>query len=293
MKILVTGANGQVGQSLVKQLNNEADITFLALDKENLDITNKDAVEKMVQEFSPDVIVNTAAYTAVDKAESEPEIADLVNHLGPYNLAVAANKLDATLVHISTDYVFSGEATKPYDEKDTTDPESVYGKSKLAGEIAIANACPRHVILRTAWVFGEHGNNFVKTMLRLAKTRDCLGVVDDQLGGPTYAGDIAKALIVIAKKVASDEATLFGTYHYSGLPHVSWYEFATDIFEQAYQQELLARIPTVNAISTSEFPTPAKRPSNSCLSTSLVGNKFNLQASDWKQALKDLTAYVD
>ncbi|MEZ8101223.1 dTDP-4-dehydrorhamnose reductase [Vibrio bivalvicida] len=293
MKILVTGSNGQVGQSLVKQLNNEANINFLALDKKNLDITDKDAVEKVVQEFSPDVIVNTAAYTAVDKAESEPEIADLVNHLGPYNLAAAANKLDATLVHISTDYVFSGEAKKPYDEKDTTAPESVYGKSKLAGEIAIANACPRHVILRTAWVFGEHGNNFVKTMLRLAKTRDCLGVVDDQLGGPTYAGDIAKALVVIAKKVASDEATLFGTYHYSGLPHVSWFDFATDIFEQAYQQELLARIPTVNAISTSEFPTPAKRPSNSCLSTSLVGNKFSLQASDWKQALKDLTAYVE
>lgn len=293
MKILVTGSNGQVGQALVKQLNNEANITFLALDKKNLDITDKDAVEKVMNEFSPDVIVNTAAYTAVDKAESESQVADLINHIGPYNLAVAANKLDATLIHISTDYVFSGETTKPYDEKDTTDPKSIYGKSKLAGEVAIANACPRHVILRTAWVFGEHGNNFVKTMLRLAKTRDCLGVVDDQLGGPTYAGDIAKALIVIAKRVVSNETTLFGTYHYSGLPYVSWFEFATDIFEQAYQQELLDRIPTVNAVSTSEYPTPAKRPANSCLSTSLVGNKFNLQASDWKQALKDLTAYVE
>ncbi|MDC5703124.1 dTDP-4-dehydrorhamnose reductase [Vibrio europaeus] len=293
MKILVTGSNGQVGQSLVKQLNNEADITFLALDKENLDITNKEAVEKVVQEFSPDVIVNTAAYTAVDKAESEPEIADLINHIGPYNLAIAANIYDATLIHISTDYVFSGESMRPYDEKDTTAPRSIYGKSKLAGEAAIANACPHHIILRTAWVFGEYGNNFVKTMLRLAKTRDCLGVVDDQLGGPTYAGDIAKALIVIAKKVVSNEPTWFGTYHYSGLPHVSWCEFATDIFKQAYQQELIARIPTVDAISTDEFPTPARRPANSCLNTSLVENKFNLQASDWKQALKDLTAYVE
>lgn len=293
MKILVTGSNGQVGQALVKQLKGEANICYLAVDKESLDITNKSHVKAFVAKFSPDVIINAAAYTAVDKAESEPEQADLINHIGPLNLATAANDIGAVLIHISTDYVFSGDSLNPYNESEATSPQSVYGKTKLAGEVAIQKICTKHIILRTAWVFGEFGNNFVKTMLRLANERNSLNIVDDQYGGPTYAGDIANALITIAKKVITTNSNIYGTYHYSGLPHVSWFEFANSIFKQAEQQSILSKIPDVNGIPTSDFPTPAKRPKNSRLNTSLIQKNFNLSASDWQKALFNLSLYID
>ncbi|MBB1272807.1 dTDP-4-dehydrorhamnose reductase [Psychromonas sp. SR45-3] len=293
MRILITGKKGQVGKCLVEQLNRLPEITFLALDRAELDITNEVQVNRVVGEFKPNVIINAAAYTAVDKAESEINLAYAVNRDGPKFLAEAAERNSALILHISTDYVFSGNKKGTYSEADTTALQGVYGASKLAGEQAVINACSRHIILRTAWVFGEHGNNFVKTMLRLAQTRDVLGVVGDQFGGPTYAGDIASALIVMAKAIFDGENDKFGIYHFSGLPHVSWSEFAHSIFEKAVEQGVLKSSPTVNAISTAEYPTPAKRPVNSKLATTLIKDQFGIDASDWKAALQNIKAYTN
>ncbi len=192
-KFLITGAKGQVGHCLTEQLTGKADI--LAVDRDELDITDRDAVFNVVKTFKPDVIINAAAHTAVDRAESEVELSEAINVKGPQYLAEAANEIGAVILHISTDYVFEGTGTGEYKEGDQTNPQGVYGRTKLEGEIVVQQANSRSIILRPAWVFGEHGHNFVKTMLRLAKDRDSLGIVGDQFGGPTYAGDIAKALI--------------------------------------------------------------------------------------------------
>lgn len=290
MKVLVTGCNGQVGRCLVEKLAQKS-ITTLAVDRAQLDITDKASVISVVKKFQPDVIINAAAYTAVDKAESESDLSYLINRDGPRYLAQAAAEVGAAMLHISTDYVFSGDVLGEYKETDETDPQGVYGASKLAGERAVQEECPRHIIIRTAWVFGEHGNNFVKTMLRLGVQKDELSVVADQFGGPTYAGDIAAALIKIAEKIASGEAVEFGVYHYSGLPHVSWFDFASKIFEVAGGKGLLETIPKLSPIMTDMYPTPAKRPANSRLSTSKIEEQFKVRASDWLEALNNLDKY--
>lgn len=290
MKILITGKNGQVGNCLVSQLSNMAEINFLALGREELDITNAEQVSKIVNEYKPSVIINAAAYTAVDKAESEVELANAINNLGPKNLAKAAAQVNAAIIHISTDYVFAGNKKGLYTEADEVNPQGVYGQTKLAGEQSVAQECNAHIILRTAWVFSEFGNNFVKTMLRLAQTRDTLGVVGDQFGGPTYAGDIAKAIISIAQQLEQG-STKSGIYNYSGYPHVSWQEFAKEIFAKALLQQEIETSVTVNAISTSEYPTPAKRPANSKLDCSKVTTDFSIQPSEWKAALNNIQKY--
>ena len=290
MKVLVTGCNGQVGHCLVEQLGQKS-ITTLAVDRAQLDITDKAFVISVVKNFQPDVIINAAAHTAVDKAESESDLSYLINRDGPRYLAQAAAKVGAAMLHISTDYVFSGDALGEYKETDETAPQGVYGASKLAGEHAVQEECPRHVIMRTAWVFGEHGNNFVKTMLRLGEQRDELSIVADQLGGPTYAGDIAAALIKIAEKIVSGEHIDFGVYHFSGLPHVSWFEFADAIFDIAIEKQILTRKPTLSPITTDKYPTPAKRPVNSKLSTTKITQNIGISASDWKKALNNLKQY--
>ncbi|MCL1090116.1 dTDP-4-dehydrorhamnose reductase [Shewanella profunda] len=291
MKILVTGSNGQVGSSLVKQLNQMPDVEFLAVDREQLDITDGAAVAKLVNEFKPDAIINAAAHTAVDKAEQEVELSYAINRDGPLLLAQAANTVGAAMLHISTDYVFAGDKDGEYLETDATDPQGIYGQSKLAGELAVAVACPRHIILRTAWVFCETGNNFVKTMLRLAQSRDELGVVCDQFGGPTYAGDIANALIVMAKAISKGNQS-FGIYHYSGLPHVNWHQFACEIFSQAKSQGLLNKEMSVNALTSDQYPTPAKRPINSKLNCNKIQDYFGIQSSDWRAALIRIKEYL-
>lgn len=290
MKVLITGKNGQVGSCLVSQLTDIPSIDFLALGREELDITNDDQVNEVVNKYQPTVIINAAAYTAVDKAESEVELANAINNIGPKNLAKAASSVNAVILHISTDYVFAGNKHGLYTENDEVNPQGVYGQTKLAGEQSVAQECAEHIILRTAWVFSEYGNNFVKTMLRLAQTRDTLGVVSDQYGGPTYAGDIAKALINIAQQLQQG-ATKFGVYNYSGYPHVSWQEFATEIFAKALSQQVIETPVTVNAISTSEYPTPAKRPANSKLDCSKITTNFSVQPSDWKTALNPIQQY--
>ncbi|MCU8069524.1 dTDP-4-dehydrorhamnose reductase [Shewanella sp. SM32] len=291
MKILVTGSNGQVGSCLVKQLSQMPEIEFLAVDRTQLDITDAAAVAKLVNDFKPHAIINAAAHTAVDKAEQEVELSYAINRDGPQWLAEAANSVGAVMLHISTDYVFAGDKQGEYLETDAIDPQGVYGKSKLAGELAVAAACPRHIILRTAWVFCETGNNFVKTMLRLAQSRDELGVVADQFGGPTYAGDIANALIVMAKAVSEGNQS-FGIYHYAGLPHVSWHQFASNIFNKANEQGILNKVIRVNAIASDQYPTPAKRPANSKLDCRKIEQSFGIQPSDWQAALKNLKGFL-
>ncbi|MEZ9480623.1 dTDP-4-dehydrorhamnose reductase [Vibrio splendidus] len=293
MRVLITGCHGQVGSSLTEQLANHKNTEVLALDREHLDITNQDEVYSAVSEFQPMIIINAAAHTAVDKAEDEVDLSYAINRDGPKYLAQAAQSVGAAMLHISTDYVFEGNKADEYVETDATNPQGVYGESKLAGEIAVAQACEKHVILRTAWVFGENGNNFVKTMLRLGENRDSLSIVGDQFGGPTYAGDIASALITIAKRISQGDTVEFGVYHYSGLPHVSWFDFADVIFDVAVEQSVLVKKPNLTSITTDQYPTPAKRPSNSRLSTEKITLGFSVEASDWKAALKNIQAYTE
>lgn len=289
-KFLITGAKGQVGHCLTTQLTGKAEI--LAVDRDELDITDRNAVFNVVKTFKPDVIINAAAHTAVDRAESEVELSEAINVKGPQYLAEAANEIGAVILHISTDYVFEGTGTGEYKEDNQTNPQGVYGRTKLEGEIAVQQANSRSIILRTAWVFGEHGHNFVKTMLHLAKDRDSLGIVGDQFGGPTYAGDIAKALIEIANQILAGKENAFGVYHFTGKPYVSWYEFAKAIFAEAELQNILEKSPLVNSIATSDYPTPAKRPANSRLDLTKIKQTFGIEPSDWQKALKNIKAYA-
>ena len=292
MRVLITGCNGQVGYCLREILSTTENLALLAVDREELDITNQEAVNVMVHTFRPSIIINAAAHTAVDKAEEEVGLSYAINCDGPKFLAEAAQEVGATIFHISTDYVFDGNKDCEYVESDETNPQGVYGASKLAGEIAVAEACDKHVILRTAWVFGEHGNNFVKTMLRLAASRGELSIVGDQFGGPTYAGDIAKTLVEIAKYISDNESIEYGVYHYSGLPHVSWYEFADAIFDVASAANIVNK-PILSSITTTQYPTLAKRPGNSKLSTKKISEAFDIEASNWIEALKNIKAYTE
>ncbi|MDG3086925.1 dTDP-4-dehydrorhamnose reductase [Vibrio hannami] len=289
MRVLVTGSYGQVGHCLVNQLAGKAEV--LAVDKEQLDITDQAAVYTIVADFEPDYIINAAAHTAVDKAEQEVDLSFAINREGPKYLAEAAESCGAVMLHISTDYVFEGNGLEPYSECDMTCPQGVYGKSKLAGELAVADACDRHLILRTAWVFGEHGSNFVKTMLRLAQTRNELNIVGDQIGGPTYAGDIAATLIKMIESVEGGVEITWGVYHYSGMPYVSWYEFAQKIFDTAQRQGVVDEKPTLSSIPTSAYPTPAKRPENSRMNCNKIQTHFGIKPSDWITALDNIQAY--
>ncbi|WP_417870517.1 dTDP-4-dehydrorhamnose reductase [Vibrio furnissii] len=293
MRVLITGGRGQVGYCLTKQLSECGSNTVLSLDKKDLDITNQNAVIATVQEFKPTIIINAAAHTAVDKAEEEIELSYAINRDGPKFLAEAAQEVGAAILHISTDYVFEGTKDGEYLETDMTNPQGVYGASKLAGEEAVMSACEKHIILRTAWVFGEHGNNFVKTILRLGSERNELSIVADQYGGPTYAGDIAKVLVKISNRLSKDEPVEFGLYHYSGLPHVNWCQFADAIFDSAVRQGVLTKKPNLKSILSDQYPTPAKRPGNSRMSTKKITDAFDLKASDWKLALTNIKAYTE
>jgi len=291
-KIMITGAYGQVGFCLTQQAQaNGWDV--LAIDRDKLDITHPQVVNALVKEFQPNVIINAAAHTAVDKAETEINASYVINRDGPKYLAEAAASVGAVILHISTDYVFAGDKDGIYTESDPVAPQGVYGASKLAGEQEVATANDKHIILRTAWVFGEHGNNFVKTMLRLGSQRDQLGIVADQFGGPTYAGDIAVALLVIAEKaVAAPTTVSWGIYHFSGEPHVNWHRFAQAIFDKAVEQQLLDKSPHLNALTTADYPTLAKRPANSRLDCRKIFNEFGIQPSDWHKALENIAAYA-
>ena len=275
--ILVTGSKGQLGSELKDLQQNYANNNFYFTDSQDLDITNHFLVEKYILENKITVIINCAAYTAVDKAESEYEINDAINHLAVKNFAEIAKKNTIKLVHISTDYVFDGTSFTPYIESDKTNPQSVYGKTKLDGEEAMLQINPENsVIIRTSWVYSSYGNNFVKTMLRLGTERDELGVIFDQIGTPTYAKDLAKAILEIIPKIDTNNVEV---YHFSNEGVCSWYDFAKAIFE-------INKIDVkVNPIETSQYPTPAKRPSYSLLNKSKIKNKFNLEVPYWRDSL--------
>lgn len=283
MRVLITGARGQVGHELLRL----APEGFQAhgLGSTALDIASAAEVSRVVEAYRPQLIINAAAYTAVDKAESEVERAFAVNRDGVANLAIAAERLGIPLLHISTDYVFAGDGSLPYREDDPTGPTGVYGASKLAGEQALAANCSRHIVLRTSWVFGSHGNNFVKTMLRLGREREELGVVADQHGCPTSAASIARALWALAVQYRDGGALQWGLYHFSGSPACSWHEFATAIFQQAHELGILERIPLVRAIATKDYPTPARRPAWSVMDCSKLRLAHDIHQSDWREEL--------
>lgn len=283
MRVLITGAGGQVGHELLRRI--PADIEAIGLTSAELDISNTAQVAETVARLQPGLIINAAAYTAVDRAENEPERAHAVNAEGVAHLAAAATAAGVPLLHLSTDYVFPGDACAPYREDDATGPLGVYGASKLAGEQAAAT-CPRHIVLRTSWVFASHGNNFVKTMLRIGAQREALGVVADQYGGPTPAASIAGTLWQIAQKWQAEGELPWGIYHYSGAPACSWHAFAVEIFRQAVELDLLAKVPQVNAITTADYPTPARRPTWSVLDCGKIKQALGIAQPDWQAALE-------
>lgn len=289
-KVLITGAKGQVGAELVQ--TTPAGFTVIALDSKQLDITNLVQVKTVVTKHQPDLIINAAAYTAVDKAESDIEQAYAVNKKGVEWLARAAEEADIPLFHISTDYVFDGQASQPYKETDSVNPKSVYGASKLAGEQVLAKILSKHIILRTSWVFGIVGNNFVKTMLRLGKERDELSVVSDQYGCPTSASSIANILWLLVAKYIQEKSLPWGIYHFSNSPACTWHEFACEVFEQAVKTGTLNKAPLVKAITTADYPTPAKRPAWSVLSSRRVENLLGVKGTLWKTELKPLLQLI-
>ena len=284
MRILLTGCAGQLGRELKRSLTCLGDV--IACDRQEFDLADPDALRKAVREAAPTVIVNTAAHTAVDKAESEPELAMAINAIAPGVLAEEARRLGALLIHYSTDYVFDGTKPAPYTEDDSPAPLSVYGRSKREGELAIAATGARHLILRTSWVYGLHGANFMKTMLRLGKERDELRVVGDQVGAPTWSRHLADATaLIVARRDAPQ-----GLYHLAAAGETSWHGYAEAIFAEARRAGLLNKSPVVHRITSADYPLPAARPANSRLDCSRFRRDFDLTLPDWRTGLIDCLA---
>jgi dTDP-4-dehydrorhamnose reductase len=282
MKILILGTNGQLGIELQQAFSGYGNIT--ALGRDRCDLSQPDQLRKAVAESAPDIILNAAAYTAVDRAESEPELAMRVNREAPGVLAEEAKKRGALLVHYSTDYVFNGTKPSPWVEDDPTGPLNVYGATKLAGEQNIATAGSRYLIFRTSWVVSPHGNNFVKTMLLLGRERDHLRIVNDQTGAPTSAAAIARATRQVLEKPWED--SFAGIYHMTCAGQTTWCGFAQAIFERAKAEEN-KKWPAVTGIPSEEYPTPAKRPGNSALSNAKLHSRFKVQLPAWETALEE------
>lgn len=286
MKILLAGGSGQLAQELQPILLSSGEV--IALDRTRLDLSQPESIRQAMAEIQPDLVVNSGAYTAVDKAESEPELAHAVNGIAPGIFAEECEKQGASLIHFSTDYVFDGSHGSAYLETDSTNPLGTYGQSKLAGEAAIRKAGNRHIIIRTAWVYGNGGKgNFVKTMLRLGKEREEIRVVADQIGSPTWTGDLAEALSQIIPQIQPKN---FGTYQYTNSGVCSWYDFAIAIFEEAAQLGFPLKVQRVIPITTSEYPTPAKRPAFSVLSTVKISALLGTYPPHWRQGLRKMLA---
>lgn len=285
MKVLITGADGQLGRCLLDRVYSYDFISeVIACNKESLDITDISDVVGVLTQNAPDIVVNAAGYTAVDDAEDDKVSAFLVNYEGPRNLAVTCEKLSIPLIHVSTDYVFDGTASKAYKEEDTPCPIGIYGMSKYEGEKAVIRNCSQSLVIRTSWVFSEYGNNFLKTMIRLASNRDEIKVVSDQIGCPTYAGDIATAIIKLCKMIGSCKSFKYGIYHYSGDIAVSWYEFARQIFIAADEFKL-ASPNSLKAINSKEYITKANRPNFSVLDNEKI-NRLDVNSSNWYCSLR-------
>ena len=282
-KILVTGANGQLGSEIKELAGNYPDFDFIFTDIADFPL---DKTEEIIANFKlvqPDIVINCAAYTAVDKAEQDQVTADSINHLAIGTLADLCHQSGAKLVHVSTDYVFDGSSPVAYKEDDIPNPQSVYGVTKLEGEIACSKKCPESIIIRTAWVYSEFGNNFVKTMLRLMTERDSLGVVNDQIGSPTYAADLAQVILTILHSNKWEP----GIYHYSNQGEISWYDFALDIKEIAH------KTCDIKGIPASSYPTPAERPAFSLLDKSKIKAVYGIEPIDYKLSLKKMMARLE
>ena len=284
MKILVLGSKGQLGQCLNDQLSiTEHDVVYTS--RGQIDIAEFEVTKAQMLKISPDIVINATAYTAVDKAEDEHQAADRINHLAVANISSICNQLDCWLIHVSTDYVFDGNASRPYLETDATNPQSVYGATKLSGEYTIQCSGCKYLIIRTAWVFSEYGNNFLKTMLRLGTDRDELSIVGDQVGCPTYAQDIAKAIVSMLDYLSDED--IVGVYHFSGDEQCSWFQFGHEIFQKA--EEFGFSSPNnLQSISTRQYPTPAKRPSYSVLDSNKVFRAFGILPSDWRAGIANI-----
>lgn len=274
MKVLVTGVSGQLGYDVVKELQ-KRNIACVGADRAEFDITDYAAVHKFITDYMPDAVIHCSAYTAVDKAEDEPELCYLVNAVGTGNIAKICKEIDAKMVYISTDYVFDGTKDGFYEVDDTPNPINVYGKTKLEGEKAVQEILEKYFIVRISWVFGINGNNFVKTMLRLGKERSELNVVADQVGSPTYTADLASLLVDMVR------TNKYGTYHATNEGECSWAEFAEEIFKVAGMDV------KVNHITTAEYPTKAKRPMNSRMSKAKLESSGLKKLRSWKGAVKD------
>jgi dTDP-4-dehydrorhamnose reductase len=284
-RLLVTGASGMTGSEIVSRAPGRG-WDVLALSHSELDIADADAVDARVRDFEPEIVINAAAYTAVDRAESKPEQAAHINAFGAGNVARAARAASAGVIHLSTDYVFSGDAHEPYKPDDFVGPRSVYGRTKLAGEVAVREGNENHCIVRTSWVFGITGTNFVLTMLRLAAERNEIRVVADQQGRPTYAGDLADALLTAAEQVRFSRKAR-GTYHFANAGETTWFDFARAIFDLRPKAGL-----NVVAISTADYPTPARRPRYSVLDTTSFTERFGVIPRPWREPLREMLPVV-
>ena len=293
MKVLVLGAAGQVGSEIegaftrVSETLNVSRPGIINTNRSDCDVSDPSAIEAIIDAHQPDWVINAAAYTAVDQAELEPDLAQQINAAAPQMMAGYCSRVGVRLLHISTDYVFSGAGEEPFTEESATQPLGAYGAAKLAGETAIKQALSAHIILRTSWVLGAQGKNFVKTMLTLAASRDEISVVADQFGAPTSARAIAETIasIVLSMSEATPEDNRWGTYHFSGHPFTTWSAFAETVFLQAQKKGLINEAPQVISITTAEYPTPAARPLNSRLDCSKIVQTFGISPDDWKVSL--------
>lgn len=276
-QILVTGCNGQLGSELQRLSPRYDDFEFHFTDKDELDITNRKDVYAYVEQHAISVIINCAAFTAVDKAEEQPELCDLLNHIAPGYLAEAAAAVGGTMIQVSTDYVFDGQACRPYTEESPTGPQSVYGRTKLAGEESVIRSCPGSMVIRTAWLYSTFGANFVKTMIRLGREREQLGVVSDQMGTPTYARDLAQAILTCVEK-----GIVPGVYHFTNEGACSWYDFTKAI----HRLEGITSC-HVSPILTEDYPTPATRPHYSVLDKHKICRTYGIEIRWWEDALKE------
>ena len=283
MRVLVLGSKGQLGLCLYDQLI-KTDYKVVYASRGDIDIGDLLALNEMISSIKPDVVINASAYTAVDKAEDNQQVADLINHLAVARIADVCKGLNSWFIHVSTDYVFDGTASKPYIEDDKTNPQGIYGESKLKGEIAIKRSDCKHIIIRTAWVFSEYGNNFFKTMLRLGADCEELNIVGDQVGCPTYAQDLAKAIVSMIPTL-DFKRTASGVFHFCGDQPCSWYEFAKGIFSEAGALGLNTP-KQINSIETTDYPTPAVRPAYSVLDCSKVGSDFGIVTSNWRNGIR-------
>ncbi len=281
--ILVTGANGQLGREFQQVQNNFPDYKFVFVAKNELSISNEKAVAAFFKKNKIAVCINCAAYTAVDKAEQERELATETNTTAVGYLAKACKANEVLFIHISTDYVFDGSATLPYHPNDKTNPVNFYGSTKLEGEINAIKENAASIIIRTAWVYSSSGNNFVKTMMRLMNERESIGVVNDQRGAPTYAADLAEAIM----KIIATENPTAGIYHYTNTGNISWFDFAKEIAETIQTKCV------VNPIATAQFPTPAARPAYSVLDTKKIETTFQIQIADWKKSLHKCISIIN